>query len=218
MGEVVSPRAREGYKRAFDLAVFIGAHLLLLPLWLLLWIAIPLAIVVEDGLPVLFGQPRVGKDGRVFKAYKFRTMIKDAEKRGPIYTTEDDERVLRVGRILRATGLDELPQLINILRGEMSFVGPRPLPVEDHRMCERRIPRFHERTRVRPGLAGPAQLLADRLSREEWLRLDLAYIERMSPWLDLKLLILCALASVLGRCDRRGPRLACRWGLREFLP
>ena len=91
------------------------------------------------------------------------------------------------------------------------------MPVEDHEEWARKIEGFHERTKVVPGLTGPAQLLADRLSRREWLRYDLAYIEKMSPWLDLKIVLLSALVTILGRWDRRGARALLKWGLKEFV-
>jgi lipopolysaccharide/colanic/teichoic acid biosynthesis glycosyltransferase len=111
-------------KRLFD-ATLSGVGLLVsFPLW----IVIPVAIKLEDGGPVFFPQARVGLDGRVFKALKFRSMVTDADRRfGPMQARENDPRITRIGRVLRATAMDELPQLWNILVGDMSFVGPRPL-------------------------------------------------------------------------------------------
>jgi len=97
-------KGRGAYKRAFDLALLIGAHVLLFPLWLLLWVVIPLGIILQDGLPVFFRQQRVGREGRVYTAYKFRTMVKDAEKRGPIYTTECDPKGVESGTVLEGHG------------------------------------------------------------------------------------------------------------------
>jgi len=199
---------RDGYKRWFDLGIIVLSHILLAPLFLVLWIGIPLLILLIDGPPIFFTQERVGKNGRVFRVYKFRTMVKNARQLGPSYTTENDDRVLPViGRMLRATGLDELPQLINIVKGDISFVGPRPLPVEDYERCVRTIPGFRERENIRPGLTGLAQLYADRLAWEEWLPYDLEYARRMSPWLDLKILVLSVLTTLSGRWDRRGRRV-----------
>ncbi|MFX0195824.1 MAG: sugar transferase, partial [Candidatus Hodarchaeota archaeon] len=111
-------------KRIFDITLSISGIILSS----LLYVLISLAILLEDGWPVFYFQERIGKGGRIFKALKFRSMIKDAEKElGPVQAKENDPRVTKVGRILRATALDELPQLINILKGDMSFVGPRAL-------------------------------------------------------------------------------------------
>ena len=140
-----------------------------------------LAIKLEDGGPVFFRQERVGLDGRVFDALKFRSMIPDAEARtGPVQATEHDPRVTRVGRLMRATAMDELPQLWNIFTGDMSFVGPRPLrPGEvDVRgdgqlMPLDQIPGYEARHRVRPGLTGLTQVYAPRdISRTSKFRLD----------------------------------------------
>ena len=200
---------QDQYKRWFDVGIIVMSHILLAPLFALLWLGIPLLILIIDGPPVLFRQKRVGKDGRVFTAYKFRTMVKNASQQGPSYTTEDDPRILPViGKMLRATGLDELPQLINILKGDVSFVGPRPLSLEDYEYCIRTIPGFRAREQLRPGLTGLAQLHADRLAWEEWLPYDMEYARRMSPWLDMKILILSVLTTLTGRWDRRGKRAA----------
>ena len=118
---------RDGYKRAFDLAVIIIACILLFPLWLIIWTLVPLAIWLEDRGPVFYAQERVGRGGERFKVLKFRTMIQDAESlTGQVLAAEDDPRLTRVGKILRKLHLDEMPQVINIVRGEMSLVGPRP--------------------------------------------------------------------------------------------
>lgn len=115
-------------KRTFDFTISLIGIIISIPVWIL----IVLAIILEDGLPIFYIQERIGKGGRVFRAFKFRSMIKNAEEGiGPIQAAEADQRVTKVGRILRATAMDELPQLINILKGDMSFVGPRALrPVE----------------------------------------------------------------------------------------
>src|SRR5713226_7254706 len=111
-------------KRTFDVALAAIGLIVSAPLWAV----IPAAIKLEDGGPVFFPQDRVGRGGRVFQALKFRSMRPDAEAlTGPIQATENDPRVTRVGRLLRGAAMDELPQLVNILRGDMSFVGPRPL-------------------------------------------------------------------------------------------
>lgn len=130
-------------KRAFDFSLSLIGIVLSIPLWIL----ISLAILLEDGLPVFYVQERIGKGGRVFKAIKFRSMIKEAEKDvGPVQAVENDPRATKVGKILRATAMDELPQLINILKGDMSFVGPRALrwvEIENRNVEIRRL-RDHE--------------------------------------------------------------------------
>ena len=199
----VAPRG--GYKRAFDLAFLAAAHLLLFPLWALLWIAIPLAIWLWDRGPVFYAQERLGMHGRRFRAIKFRTMEIGAEKRtGPVWASEDDERVTPVGRVLRRLRLDEMPQLINILRGEMSLVGPRPERPVLAEWFSRRSPGFARRLRVRPGVAGLAQVRGGYWTNPRHkLRYDNLYIERMSPWLDLRLVFLSVLVALAP--GRQGP-------------
>jgi len=182
-------------KRLFDMALSAAGLMVSSPLW----IVIPAAIKVEDRGPVFFSQERVGLDGRVFKALKFRSMRPDAEaSTGPVQAMANDPRVTRVGRLLRATALDELPQLVNILVGDMSFVGPRPLrPGEVDargdgeliRLDE--IPGYRERHTVRPGLTGLTQVYAPRdISRTSKFRLDRLYLKRASLCLDVRLILL----------------------------
>ena len=194
---------RDGYKRPFDLTIIILAHLLLFPLFLVLWVGVPLAIWLGDRGPVFYLQERVGRSGRRFDVIKFRTMILDAESQtGPIWAAERDSRTTRVGRILRILHLDELPQVINILRGEMSVVGPRPERPELAERISRDVPGFSERIRVRPGVAGLAQVRGTAQTRpRDKLRYDNLYIETLSPWMDIKLLFL-SVWVVLRRCLR----------------
>ena len=198
------------YKRAFDLAVLAAAHLLLLPLWLLLWTLIPLTIWLADRGPVLFRQPRYGKGGRIFTFLKFRTMVVDAEEQG-LVTADEDPRVTGVGRLLRRTALDELPQVLNILRGDMSFVGPRPLPTAMHDEALLEEPRFAQRLTVVPGLTGVAQLYLPRHTHpSRRLRYDLWYARRGSLWLDARLMVAAVLNTVTGSwgMGRRRPEAA----------
>lgn len=192
---------RDGYKRPFDLAVIILAHLLLFPLWIVLWIVVPLAIWLGDRGPVFYTQERVGRRGRLFKVIKFRTMIVDAEAQtGPIWAAEDDPRITKVGGVLRRVRLDEMPQVINIVRGEMSLVGPRPERQVLFEQFNRQISGFSQRIRVRPGVAGLAQVRGDALTNPRCkLRYDNLYIEKMSPWLDCKLLVLSVWLVLTGR-------------------
>ena len=194
---------RDGYKRPFDLAIIILAHLLLLPLFVVLWIGIPIAIWLGDRGRVFYFQERVGRSGRRFRVIKFRTMILDAESQtGPVWAAERDSRTTRVGRMLRILHLDELPQVVNILKGEMSIVGPRPeRPVLVERFSGD-VPAFSERLRVRPGVAGLAQVRGSAQTRpRDKLRYDNLYIETLSPCMDIKLMFL-SVWVVLKRCLR----------------
>ena len=178
-------------KRLMDLAILASAHVLLGPLWLLLWSAVPLAIWLEDRGPIFYRQRRLGLNGRPFNVLKFRTMIPDAEKHtGAVWATKDDPRITRVGRILRRTALDELPQVINIARGDMSFVGPRSERPELHAEFAKSVPGFERRLAVMPGLTGLAQVKGDyNLPPADKLAYDLEYIRRRSLWLDVRLLV-----------------------------
>ena len=199
-------------KRLFDVALSGIGLILSSPLWVL----IALAIKIEDGGPVFFPQDRVGLDGRVFKAMKYRSMVPDAESRsGPVQASEGDLRITRVGRSLRATAMDELPQLWNIFVGDMSFVGPRPLrPGEvevrgDGRLVSlREIPGYHERHRVRPGLTGLAQVYAPRdIRRAAKFRLDRLYIARAGFCFDAKLIALSFWITGRGAWETREPKV-----------
>ena len=194
---------RDGYKRPFDLAIIILAHLLLFPLFVVLWIGIPLVIWIGDRGSVFYVQERVGRSGKRFQVIKFRTMVSDAESEtGPVWAAERDSRTTRVGRFLRALRLDELPQVINILRGEMSVVGPRPERPELAERFSRDVPGFSERVRVRPGVAGLAQVRGTAQTRpRDKLRYDNLYIGTLNPWMDIKLLFL-SVWVVLRRCLR----------------
>ncbi len=199
-------------KRAFDVFVSGIGLVVSMPLW----IVIPLAIKLEDGGPVFFPQQRVGLNGRVFKALKFRSMVPDAERRfGLVQAKEHDPRVTRVGRLLRATAMDELPQLWNIFAGDMSFVGPRPLmPGEvevrgDGQLVRlEEIPGYRERHSVRPGLTGLTQVYAPRdIARTNKFRLDRLYLKRANFWLDLKLILLSFWITGRGQWEARGRKI-----------
>lgn len=198
-------------KRVMDLVFSSLGLLLSLPLWVL----ISICILLEDGRPVIYSQERVGKDGRIFRIFKFRSMKKNAEdESGPIWAMENDSRVTKVGRILRATALDELPQLLNILKGEMSFVGPRPERPELQRVFIERFPDFEKRLAVKPGLTGIAQVFGKYdTPPNHKLKYDLLYIRRASILLDLKLLFLSFLISLLGRWQRRERKIRRKNGL-----
>src|SRR4030043_2327452 len=177
-----------------------------------LWIIFALAIWLNDRGPVFYLQERVGKNGRIFKGIKFRSMIKDAEKdSGPVQAIENDSRVTRIGRILRATAMDELPQLSNFLKGDMSFVGPRALRPEEKEVhgnpdetSIEDIPGFKERLTLMPGLTGIAQVyLPTDALRSEKFRYDLLYIKKQSFLLDLKLIFLSFWITFMGKWESR---------------
>lgn len=191
------------YKRIFDLTILVLAHVLLLPLWLILWTTIPFLIWLGDRGPVFYKQKRKGRNGQVFTVLKFRTMVPDAELKGPPWTTENDPRVTRLGKLLRRTALDELPELINIWKGDMSLVGPRALDVDEHERLEQSVPDFLERLRVLPGLTGLAQLYDRDDTAIKKFRYDMEYIQKLGPGLDLKLIILSVLNTLGARWDRR---------------
>jgi lipopolysaccharide/colanic/teichoic acid biosynthesis glycosyltransferase len=199
-------------KRTFDCALAAIGLIASAPLWALLAIAIKF----EDGGPVFFRQSRVGLHGREFDALKFRSMVPDAEARtGPVQATANDPRITRVGRLMRSTAMDELPQLWNIFAGDMSFVGPRPLrPGEvevrgDGRLVQLdQIPGYAARHRVRPGLTGLTQVYASRdISRTSKFRLDQVYLRRAGFWLDLKLILLSFWITGTGAWEKRNRRI-----------
>jgi len=199
-------------KRLFDIFLSSFGLILSSPLWLLF----SLAIKIEDRGPIFYFQERVGKRGRIFRAIKFRSMIKDAEKHtGPVQAIEHDPRVTRVGKILRATAMDELPQLINILKGDMSFVGPRALRPEGKEVYgnpEKRkiedIPRYKKRLIVRPGLTGLAQVyLSTDAPRPKKFRYDIVYINRRTFLLDLKLILFSFIITFRGKWESREKKI-----------
>jgi lipopolysaccharide/colanic/teichoic acid biosynthesis glycosyltransferase len=198
---------RGRYKRGYDLLILAGAHLFppLTLVWLLLWTVIPLLIWLEDRGPIFYGQERLGKNGKVFYVLKFRTMVPDAEKMtGAVWATADDPRITKVGRWLRASALDELPQVLNILKGDMSFVGPRAERPELHAQFVGQEPLFAQRIRVRPGLTGVAQVKGSYdLPPAQKVQYDLEYMRTMSPVTDTRLMLASALNTLLRRWDKK---------------
>jgi lipopolysaccharide/colanic/teichoic acid biosynthesis glycosyltransferase len=156
-----------------------------------------LAAKLEDGGPVLYRQKRVGLDGEEFELLKLRTMVVGAERQGAGYAVNrGDPRITRVGRVLRRLSLDELPQLVNVLRGEMSLIGPRPTLAYQ---VEHYTPRQRRRLEVKPGLTGWAQIHGRAaLPWDERIELDVWYVEHRSPWVDLVILLHTPLALVAG--------------------
>jgi len=197
-------------KRGFDILLSGFGLIISSPLWLMAGIA----IAIEDGFPVFFSQCRWGKRERTFSVLKFRSMRKGSEKERSVQAGQEDPRITRVGRFLRACAMDELPQLWNIFRGDMSFVGPRALPMNEiqtsaneKNIPDEEIPGFKERLSVRPGLTGIAQIFANRdATRARKFRYDLLYIRRQSFWLDLRLIFLSFYISFLGRWEVRGDK------------
>lgn len=149
----------------------------------------------------------MGQDGKPFAIIKFRTMVVDAEEQGPAWTTDDDPRVTHVGRILRRTALDELPEIINIWKGDMSFVGPRALDISEHRILEELMPGFEKRLQVRPGLTGLAQIYDKTDDPHEKYRYDMEYLGKLSPFLDAKLLLLSVRNTVFAKWDHRSGKI-----------
>lgn len=171
-------------KRFFDVVLCVIAAVVLSPLMLIIAVAIKL----EDHGPVFYKQARVTRDGKVFDILKFRSMVEDAEQRP---ATDDDDRITKVGHVIRATRVDELPQLFNIIKGEMSIVGPRPERIEHVQKYTEAIPEFEFRSKVKGGLTGFAQIYGKyNTSAYDKLKLDLMYIENYSFLLDLKLILM----------------------------
>jgi lipopolysaccharide/colanic/teichoic acid biosynthesis glycosyltransferase len=197
---------RDAYplKRPLDIGLAAFGLLLAAPIFAV----VALAVKLEDGGPVFYSQDRIGLGDRPFKLRKFRSMVPDAEKRsGPTWATADDPRITRVGRILRRTACDELPQLLSILRGDMSFVGPRSHRAHFYQQFAREIPAYRERYQVQPGLTGLAQLFAKYDSSAlQKLRFDLLYARHQGLALDVKLIAASIAVTVLGRWDERTGR------------
>ena len=196
-------------KRQIDASLAAVGLALLLPASLV----IACAVWLGDRGPVFIRQVRVGRYGEPFGVIKFRTMREHTVSGVQRQATVDDRRITAVGRVLRATALDEIPQLLNVLRGEMSFVGPRALLPNEIEVDPRSrryhdiadVPNYRVRILARPGLTGLAQVYAPRdISRQRKFKYDALYIGRMSLWLDVKLIALSIFISITGRWPRRG--------------
>jgi exopolysaccharide biosynthesis polyprenyl glycosylphosphotransferase len=193
-------RARRVYaagKRVTDIVAGLLGMLLLA----LLVPVIALLVRLDDGGPVFFRQERVGRGGRPFLIWKFRTMRVDAEADGPVWASPDDRRTTRLGRVLRRSRLDEIPQFLNVLKGEMALVGPRPERPEFIRMLERAVPFYDRRHLMRPGITGWATVrfgygdsVGDKWRSHEY---DLYYLKHRSPLLDLEILVRTAVVMLL---------------------
>ncbi len=203
-----------GLKRYIDFTLAFIGLLIAFPISLV----IALLIFLEDRGSVFYCQKRVGKMGKLFKTFKFRTMITDSDTRfGPLQASENDPRITKIGRLLRFTALDEIPQLYSILKGDMSFVGPRALlPAERETgngknsevVSADRIPGFEKRILVRPGLTGIAQIFAPRdINRRNKFRYDGLYLNNMSLLFDLKLIILSFYITFRGSWEKRESKI-----------
>ena len=198
-------------KRALDVCLAGVGLVLSSPIWF----ALAAIIKSEDGGPVFYTQDRVGEGGRVFTVFKFRSMIPNAEAVvGALQATERDPRITRIGHIMRATAMDELPQLWNIFRGDMSFVGPRALRPGEIEASDGEfialedIPGYADRCRMRPGLTGVAQIYAPRdVGRRNKFRYDRVYAQRESFWLDVRLIMLSFWITFRGRWEHRGDKV-----------
>ena len=164
---------------------------------------ISIAIKLESRGPVFYCQERVGKNGRVYTMYKLRSMYENAEENGAQWAEEDDPRVTKVGKFIRRTRLEELPQLFNVLKGDMSLVGPRPeRPIFTYQFNEQ-IPGFINRLQVKPGLTGWAQVNGGyKLTPAEKLEYDLYYIENRTIWLDIKIMLKTIMVVLTGKGAR----------------
>jgi len=189
-------------KRVSDILAGLFGLLFLGPLCVLIAIAIKL----DSKGPVFYRQERVGRDGKVFRLIKFRSMVMDAEKDGPIWAVNNDDRCTRVGKIIRKLRLDEIPQLINVLKGTMSIVGPRPERPFFVKKLEKAIPFYYHRHLVKPGVTGWAQIYypygATMEDAIEKLKYDLYYIKNISPVLDLRIISETVKIVLLGKGSR----------------
>ena len=180
-------------KRITDIVLSSIGLLLLSPILII----VAIAIKIDSRGPIIFKQDRVGKDGKIFSMYKFRSMVVNAEElkqqlqsqnemSGPMFKIKNDPRITKIGRFIRKTSIDELPQLLNVIKGDMSLVGPRPsLPKEVSQFK----PWMKERLLVKPGLTCFWQVMGrNNISFEEWMKLDIKYVHEMNYWLDIKLI------------------------------
>jgi lipopolysaccharide/colanic/teichoic acid biosynthesis glycosyltransferase len=210
---IVLPVIKEPlFKRPLDIVLSTFMMIVSTPVSLL----IALGIKLEDGGPIFYQQERWGRGGKRFKLYKFRTMVPNSDKLfGVKQASKNDSRISRVGKVLRAMGLDELPQVINIFKGDMSFVGPRALAVGEvlHRengdkVEYEEVPGFWKRLSVRPGLTGITTIYKPKdISPQKKFRYDLLYVRNQSFWLDLRLIIISFWISFRGKWESRGKKV-----------
>ena len=189
-------------KRGFDVVLSIVGLAVTMPLNVL----VSAAIKVDSSGPVLYKQERVGKDGNIFRLLKFRSMSQDAEPNGPVWADVSDDRATRVGKVIRKLRLDEIPQMVNVLRGEMSFVGPRPERPFFVEQLRKELPYYFQRHTVKPGITGWAQIKypygASKEDALEKLKYDYYYIKHMSLIFDLTVIMETIKTVLLGRGAR----------------
>ena len=189
-------------KRMIDILASLIGFTLCIPVSLVISILIKL----DSKGPIFYRQERVGKDGKIFRLLKFRSMRNNAEKNGPVWAKVNDQRVTRVGRIIRKWRLDEIPQMINVLKGEMSFVGPRPERLVFVNQLKKEIPYYSQRNIIKPGITGWAQISypygASKKDALEKLKYDLYYIKHMSFLFDLNIILETVKIILLGRGAR----------------
>lgn len=193
-------------KRVLDIVLV----LLLLPIFVILSLPVAILIKMEDGGPVFYKGPRLGKNLKVFKMYKFRTMIVDApdirNPDGSTYNSNNDSRVTKVGNILRKTSIDEIPQILNVLRGEMSFIGPRPSPLGNTGNYPKE---YFAKFDVLPGITGYNQaILRNSSTMEQRVKNDLYYVENVSFLLDIKIILLTIISVIKSKnINRNHPKV-----------
>ena len=200
----IMPQIMQPWEQSMKRLTDIFASLFVLFFSSPLWVLISVAIKLDSPGPVVYSQERVGKDGEIFKMHKFRSMRSDAEKEsGPVWAPQNDNRVTKVGRFLRNARLDEIPQFINVLDGDMSLVGPRPERPFFVEKLSKQIPLYHRRLKVRPGITGWAQIKQgyDRTIEDvrSKVRYDLFYIENMSFRMDIKIILYTFYVMLMGK-------------------
>lgn len=192
-------------KRSLDLSMIAGGFLfpLLWPFWFVVILVVPILIWIEDRGPIFYSQERIGKNKKIFKVMKFRTMIPDAENMtGAVWSTKEDPRITKVGNYLRRTAIDEIPQIINIMKGDMSFVGPRAERPELHEKFMLDIPDFDRRLDITPGLSGLAQIKGSYdMDPRDKLKFDLEYSDKMSLLFDIYIIVKSVVNSMTARWD-----------------
>jgi exopolysaccharide biosynthesis polyprenyl glycosylphosphotransferase len=174
------------YQRSLDIVLAIIGLIIGIPLMF----AFGIAIILESRGKIFYSQERMGKNGQVFKVYKLRSMVSDAEKNGPQWASKNDTRVTKVGKVIRKTRIDELPQLVNVLKGEMSIIGPRPERPEFTIQFNQEIPGFFNRLQVKPGLTGWAQVNGGyEMTPSQKLKADMYYINNRNIKLDMMIIV-----------------------------
>ncbi len=200
----ILPELMPAWERRVKRLIDIGVSLLVLVLFLPVWLLVAVAIKLDSRGPVFYSQERVGRYGKIFRILKFRSMYEDAESMtGPVWADKDDPRVTRVGRVLRKLRIDEVPQLINVLKGEMSLIGPRPERPYFVEQLKKEIPYYSRRLRIRPGITGWAQIKHEYDQSLDDVRkkiqYDLYYLENMSLRMDLKIILNTIYTVLSGR-------------------